>query len=118
MIRKSMVSSICAAIALVASAPFAFGQQAAVLKKPNPFMTPTKNPSTAEGAALGAALNKANSAVQANANKKNGAQLQTFTYTVTSSRDGNVTGEIVGRSPFFDSNGRTSVSTQLYPIVT
>ena len=118
MVRKSMVSILCAAIALVVSAPFAFGQQAAVLKKPNPFMTPTKNPSTAEGAALQAALNKANSAVQANANKKNGAQLQTFTYTVTSSRDGNVyTGEIVGRSPFFDSNGRTSVSTQLIPIV-
>ena len=118
MVRKSMVSFICAAIALVASAPFAFGQQAAVLRKVNPYITPTKNPSTAEGAALGAALNKANSAVQANANKKNGAQLQTFTYTVTSSRDGNVyTGEIVGRSPFFDSNGRTSVSTQLIPIV-
>ena len=118
MVRKSMVSFMCAAIALVASAPFAFGQQSALLPKPNPFMTPTKNPSTAEGAALEAALNKANSAVHANANKKNGPQLQTFTYTVTSSRDGNVySGEIVGRSPFFDANGRTSVSTQLIPIV-
>jgi hypothetical protein len=118
MVRKSMVSFMCAAIALVVSAPFAFGQQAAVLPKPNPFMTPTKNPSTAEGAALEAALNKANSALHANANKKNGSQLQTFTYTVTSSRDGNVySGEIVGKSPFFDANGRTSVSTQLIPIV-
>lgn len=120
MLRKTIVSFTCAAIALAVSAPFAFGQESTKLHKLNPFMTPTKDPSTAAGAALQDALNKAKAAatLKANSSNKNGPQLQTFTYAVTSSRDGNFyTGQIVGRSPFSDPNGKTSVSTHVIPIV-
>ena len=120
MVRKAIVSFVCAAIALVVSAPFAFGQQSATLRKLNPSMTPTKDPSTAAGAALQTALNKAKTAanLNANASKTNGPQLQTFTYVVTSTRDEKVySGEIVGSSPFSNPNGRTSISTHVIPIV-
>ena len=53
-----------------------------------------------------------------NASKTNGPELQTFTYQVTSTRDGNVySGQIVGKSPFSDPHGKTSVSTHLIPLV-
>jgi hypothetical protein len=52
------------------------------------------------------------------ASKTKGPQLQTFTYQVTSTRDGNVySGQIVGKSPFSDPQGKTSVSAQLAPLV-
>ena len=117
MVRKAIVPFICSVIALAVSAPFAFGQQSTTLPKLNPFMTPTTDPSTAEGARLQAAINNATTAANLNSSS-NGPQLQTFTYSVTSSRDGKVyTGQIVGLSPFFDPTGRTSVSTHLIPIV-
>lgn len=118
MVRKAMIRFVCAMTVLVFGASVAFAQQTAVLPKLNPFMTPTTDPSTAAGARLQAAVNNATAAANRNANKTSGPQLQTFTYTITSSRDGNVySGEIVGRSPFFDPNGRTSVATQVIPIV-
>ena len=54
--RRTIVSFVCAAIALVLSAPAGFAQQTAQLPKLNPFRTPTKDPSTAAGASLKAAL--------------------------------------------------------------
>jgi hypothetical protein len=41
--RKTIVSFVCAAIALVLSAPAGFAQQSAQLPKLNPFRTPTKD---------------------------------------------------------------------------
>ena len=121
MSRKPNMLLTCAAIALGVLAPFAFGQQAAKLPKLNPNMTPTKDPDTEVGARLKAAIDsvksKANSNA-ANASKANGQELQTFTYQVTSTRDGNVySGQIVGKSPFSDPQGKTSVATQLIPLV-
>ena len=103
MIRKLIVSFTLAVLSLAISAPFALGQQqTAKLPKQNPFRTPTKDTNTTAGASLKAALEggRAKAAVNANSSNKNG-QLQTFTYTVTSSRDGNsYSGQIVGRNPF------------------
>jgi hypothetical protein len=111
----------CAAIALGVFAPFAFGQQTAKLSKLNPFIRPTTDPNTEVGAHLQAAINSVKSKANMNAmnaNKNNDPQLQTFTYSVTSSRDGNVySGQIVGKSPFSNPQGRTTVSTHLIPIV-
>ena len=87
--RRTIVSFVRAAIVLVLSAPAGFAQQSAQLPKLNPFRTPTKDAATPAGASLKAALEsgRAKAAVNANAASNNG-QLQTFTYTVTSSRDG------------------------------
>lgn len=121
MVRKSMMSFVCAAIALVVSAPAAFGQQhTAVLPKLNPFMTPTTDPSTVAGAALQEAITRGKAQLNASANNldQNNAQLETFTYTVTSTRDGKTySGQIVGRSPFSDPLGFTAVSSQLIPVI-
>lgn len=121
MSRKPNMLLTCAAIALGVLAPFAFGQQTAKLPKLNPFMTPTTDPNTEVGARLQAAIDTVKSKANMNAmsaSKTNGAELQTFTYTVTSSRDGNVySGQMVGKSPFSDPQGKTSVSTHLIPLV-
>src|ERR1700760_1637155 len=121
MSRKPNMLLTCAAIALGVLAPFAFGQQAAKLPKLNPNMTPTKDPDTEVGARLKAAIDSAKSKTDSNAasaSKANGQELQTFTYQVTSTRDGNVySGQIVGKSPFSDPQGKTSVATKLIPLV-
>lgn len=110
MSRKPNMLLTCAAIALGVLAPFAFGQQAAKLPKLNPNMTPTKDPDTEVGARLKAAIDSAKSKADSNAasaSKANGQELQTFTYQVTSTRDGNVySGQIVGKSPFSDPQGK------------
>ena len=120
MIRKLIVSFTLAVLSLAISAPFALGQQqTARLPKQNPFRTPTKDTNTTAGASLKAALEggRAKAAVNANSSNKNG-QLQTFTYTVTSSRDGNsYSGQIVGRNPFTNPLGFTAISTQLVPVI-
>jgi len=117
--RRTIVSFVCAAIALVLSAPAGFAQQTAQLPKLNPFRTPTKDPSTAAGASLKAALEsgRAKAGVNAKSSHDND-QLQTFTYTVTSSRDGNTySGQIVGRNPFTNRFGFTAISSQLIPVI-
>jgi hypothetical protein len=117
--RRTILSFVCAAIALVLSAPAGFGQQTAQLPKLNPYRTPTKDASTTAGAALKAALENGRAKAGAKANSANSnAQLQTFTYTVTSSRDGNTySGQIVGRNPFTNPLGFTAVSSQLIPVI-
>jgi len=121
MSRKPNMLLTCAAIALGVLAPFAFGQQTAKLPKLNPYMTPTKDPNTEVGVRLQAAINSVKSKANMNAmsaSKTNGLELQTFTYQVTSTRDGNVySGQIVGKSPFSDPQGKTSVATHLIPLV-
>jgi len=121
MSQKPKILFVYAAIALGVFAPFAFGQQTAKLPKLNPFMKPTKDPNTEVGARLQAEINSVKSKANMNAmsaSKTNGPQLQTFTYQVTSTRDGNVySGQIVGKSPFSDPQGKTSVSAQLAPLV-
>lgn len=114
-IPKMLLTS--ATIALVALAPFAFGQQTAKHPQLNHFLNPTMDPDTAVGARMQAAINKVKSAmVKTNANS--GPQLQTFTYQVTSTRDGNVyTGQIVGKSPFSNPDASTKVATKLVPLV-
>jgi hypothetical protein len=54
--RKTILSFVCAAIALVLSAPAGFAQQTAQLPKLNPYRTPTKDTTTTAGAAIKAAL--------------------------------------------------------------
>jgi hypothetical protein len=117
--RKTIVSFVCAAIALVLSAPAGFAQQSAQLPKLNPFRTPTKDPSTAAGASLEAALESGRAKAGVNTNSSNiNGQLQTFTYTVTSSRDGKTySGQIVGRNPFTNPLGFTAISSQLIPVI-
>ena len=121
MSQKPNMLLTCAAIALGVFAPFAFGQQTAKLSKLNPYMTPTTDPNTEVGAHLQAAINSVKSKANLSAisaSKTNGPELQTFSYQVTSTRDGNVyTGQIVGKSPFSDPQGKTSVSTHLIPLV-
>jgi len=121
MSRRPNMLLTCAAIALGVLAPFAFGQHAAKLPKLNPNMTPTKDPDTEVGARLKAAIDSVKSKADSNAasaSKANGQELQTFTYQVTSTRDGNVySGQIVGKSPFSDPQGKTSVATHLIPLV-
>jgi hypothetical protein len=121
MSQKPKILFVYAAIALGVFAPFAFGQQTAKLPKLNPFMKPTKDPNTEVGARLQAEINSVKSKANMNAmsaSKTKGPQLQTFTYQVTSTRDGNVySGQIVGKSPFSDPQGKTSVSAQLAPLV-
>ena len=110
MSRKPNMLLTCAAIALGVLAPFAFGQQTAKLSKLNPYMTPTTDPNTEVGAHLQAAINSVKSKANLSAisaSKTNGPELQTFSYQVTSTRDGNVyTGQIVGKSPFSDPQGK------------
>jgi hypothetical protein len=117
--RKTIVSFVCAAIALVLSAPAGFAQHSAQLPKLNPFRTPTKDPSTAAGASLEAALESGRAKAGVNTNSSNiNGQLQTFTYTVTSSRDGKTySGQIVGRNPFTNPLGFTAISSQLIPVI-
>jgi hypothetical protein len=117
--RRIIVSFVCAAIALVLSAPAGFAQQTAQLPKLNPYRTPTQDESTAAGATLKAALESARAKASVSANSlNNNGQLQTFTYTVTSSRDGKTyTGEIVGRNPFTNPLGFTAVPSQLIPVI-
>jgi len=114
MVRKSMMSSVCAAIALVVSAPVVFGQQKSVLPKQNAFLKPAKDSETGQSVALAAALSKG----KLSANKSsNGAHLPLFNYTVTSTRDGNTySGTIVGSSPF-SHPGRTAIPSQIVPVI-
>ena len=115
MVRKSMVSSVCAVIALVVSAPVLFGQQQRVLPKQNALLKPTKDPETGQSKALVAALNKG--AVSAS-KSSNSEHLPVFNYTVTSSRDGNTySGTIVGDSPFLHPAGSTKVPSQIVPVI-
>jgi hypothetical protein len=117
--RRTIVFFVCAAIALVLSAPAGFAQQTAQLPKLNPNRTPTKDAGTTAGASLKAALENGRAKAGLSANAANSAgQLQTFTYTVTSSRDGNTySGQIVGRNPFTNPLGFTAVSSQLIPVI-
>jgi hypothetical protein len=117
--RRTIVLLVCAAIALVLSAPAGFAQQSAQLPKLNPFRTPTKDSTTPAGASLAAALESGRAKAGVNANSLNkGGQLQTFTYTVTSSRDGNTySGQIVGRNPFTNPLGFTEIPSQLIPVI-
>ncbi|HET6176266.1 MAG TPA: hypothetical protein VFE61_04985 [Candidatus Sulfotelmatobacter sp.] len=117
--RRTIVSFVCAATVLVLSAPAGLAQQSAQLPKLNPFKAPTKDESTAAGASLKAALESGRAKAGVNANSaNNNGQLQTFTYTVSSSRDGkSYTGEIVGRNPFTNPLGFTAISSQLIPVI-
>lgn len=116
MFRKSIISSICAAIALVVSAPVVFAQQQNVLPRQNPFLTPARDPETGQSMVLAAAIS--NGTLNASNNKSSGAHLPLFTYTVTSSRDGNTyTGTIVGESPTSHGNASTKVPSQIVPVI-
>lgn len=115
MVRKSMMSSVCAAIALIVSAPVVFGQQQSVLPRQNPFLKPATDSKTGQSVALAAALRKGT--LSAN-NSSNSAQLPLFNYTVTSSRDGNTySGTIVGDSPFVNPAGSTAIPSQIVPVI-
>lgn len=109
MARKSVWLFVCVVAALALSGP-AFPQEQQALPKLNPFMTPSPG-SLSDGAGANVTPNAA-------ASNTNGQSLQVFTYTVTSSRDGNTySGEIVGQSPFSNPFGFTHVSTQVVPII-
>lgn len=112
MLRKSPSLSLCAFAALILSFSFAAkAQQPAQLHRLNPFLSP----SAAASADVGAGSLTANAAANSNSG---GPQLQTFNYTITSTRDGNTySGTIVGRSPFDNPFGFTAVSTQIVPII-
>jgi hypothetical protein len=115
MVRNSMTSSVCAAIALVVSAPVVFGQQQSVLPRQNAFLKPAKDSKTGQSVALVAALS--NGTLKAN-KSSSGAHLPLFNYTVTSSRDGNTySGTIVGDSPFLHPAGSTAVPSQIVPVI-
>jgi hypothetical protein len=109
MVRKSLPWCTCAVAALMLCST-AFAQQQQTLPKLNPFMTPSASSlSDAEGG---------NVTPNAASNSANGPSLQVFTYTVTSSRDGNTySGQIVGQSPFSNPFGFTAVSSQIVPII-
>ncbi len=114
MIRKLMMSSVCAAIALVVSAPVIFGQQQSVLPKQNAFLKPAKDSETGQSVALAAALSKGTLSAD---KRSNDAHLPLFNYTVTSSRDGNTySGTIVGSSPF-SHPGHTAIPSQIVPVI-
>lgn len=115
MFRKSIISSICATVALLVSAPVVIAQQHK-LPKQNPFVTPARDPETGQSMALAAAISKGT--VNASKNNSNGAHLPLFTYTVTSTRDGNTyTGTIVGESPSSHGNESTKVPSQIVPVI-
>lgn len=114
MIRKSIMSSVSAAIALVVCAPVVFGQQHKVLPKQNPFVKPAHDPETGQMKALAAALNSG----ALKTSKTSGEHLPLFNYTVTSTRDGKTyTGTIVGDSPFDHPSGKVSVPSQIVPVI-
>ena len=112
MFRKPPSLFLCAFAALILSFSFAAkAQQPAQLHRLNPFLSP----SAAASADVAAGSLTANAAANSNSG---GPQLQTFNYTVTSTRDGNTySGTIVGRSPFDNPFGFTAVSTQIVPII-
>lgn len=118
MVRKLILSLVFVVLALAVFAPLSSGQQA-VLAKRNPFLSVPKDPSTPAGAVFGAAIARAKAKLGASADSHgDGPQLQTFSYTVTSSRDGNVySGELVGRSPFFNPDGFTAIGTHVVPLI-
>lgn len=108
MLRKP--SRFCAFAALIFSFT-ATAQQQPQLQKLNPFLSP----SAASSDNIGAGTLTANARTNSDGS---GHKLQTFNYTVTSSRDGNTySGTIVGRSPFENPFGFTAVSTQIAPII-
>ncbi|MGA7312655.1 MAG: hypothetical protein WBX22_01670 [Silvibacterium sp.] len=119
MVRKSMMSSLRALIALVVSAPVVFGQQQSVLPKQNPFLKPAKDSETGQSMALATALKSGTLGASNSSNKSsNGAHLPLFNYTVTSSRDGNTySGTIVGSSPFSNGPERTAIPSQIVPVI-
>lgn len=115
MIRKSIISSICAVIALLVSAPAVFAQQQSLLPRQNPFLKPALDPETGQSMAMQNAIS--NGTLKAN-NKSSGATLPLFTYTVTSSRDGNTyTGKIVGEDPTSNGEASTKVPSQIVPVI-
>ncbi|HEX5234420.1 MAG TPA: hypothetical protein VFW25_03715 [Silvibacterium sp.] len=115
MIRKPVVSSVCAAIALFVCAPVVFGQQHKVLPKQNAFLKPAKDPETGQSRALAAALN---SGVLKVDKSSDAVHLPLFNYTVTSTRDGKTySGTIVGDSPFDHPSGKTEIPSQIVPVI-
>jgi len=106
MVRKSIVSFLFATIALVLAAPAAIAQQQSALPKQTPLFHGPKEPAAAAEAAPG----------KSNANTA--GTLPLFSYTVTSSRDGNTySGVIVGDSPFTDPRGSVRVPAQIVPVI-
>ena len=104
MFRKSMTLCPCALTVPILLASVVFGQQAQ-LPKQNPFLpfAPTTS-----------AANKPTRPNHSN------QTLPVFTYTITSTRDGNTyTGTIVGPNPFghHDGDGSVRVPTQIIPVV-
>ena len=115
MIRNSIMSSVCAAIAVLVSAPAVFGQQQSVLPRQNPFLKPAKDSETGQSVAMTTALSKGT--VTASKSSE-GTHLPLFNYTVTSSRDGNTySGTIVGDSPFLHPAGSTEIPSQIVPVI-
>jgi len=115
MIRKSILSSVCATIAVIVSAPVVFGQQQSMLPKQNPFLKPATDSETGQSVALTTALSKGTVSAS---KSSDGAHLPLFNYTVTSSRDGNTySGTIVGDSPFLHPAGSTAVPSQIVPVI-
>ena len=103
MFRKSTTLCVCALTALML-VPVVFGQQAQ-LPKLNPFLPYA----TTVPAASTLATARPNDASQT---------LPLFTYTVTSSRDGNTyTGTMVGPDPFAHPGGSARVPTQIIPVI-
>jgi hypothetical protein len=111
--RKLMVYFLSTALVLLGVAPQAFEQEKTKLPKQNGYSKViTESPAAAE--AVRSAVANGNAAPD----KKKNPQLEVFTYNVTASRDGNTySGVIVGKSPFNDPGGETSIPTQIIPIV-
>lgn len=115
MIRKSILSSVGAAIAVLISAPVVFGQQQSLLPRQNAFLKPAKDSETGQSKALVAALSKGTVSAS---KSSSGQHLPLFNYTVTASRDGNTySGTIVGDSPFLHPAGSTAVPSQIVPVI-
>jgi len=110
MLRKPTRPSLCAFVALI----LAFNL-AATAQQQHRKLSPFLSPPVAVNSNIGAASLSAKASPNSNSSAP---QLQTFNYTVTSSRDGNTySGTMVGRSPFDDPSGLTKVSTQIVPII-
>lgn len=96
---------------LLVSGSVVMAQQKAQLQKQNPFFKPANTASaTAEA--------RARSQTASSAHTSSDPSVPMFNYTVTSSRDGNsYTGTMVGRSPFTQPFGFTSVPSQIVPVI-
>ena len=104
MFRKSTTLCACVVTMLMLVASVVFGQQAQ-LPKQNPFLPYVTTL---------AATNPSATALGNNSNPT----LPLFTYTVTSTRDGNTyAGTMVGPDPFAHPGGSARVPTQIVPVV-